>query len=291
MVIDRIDRYRPAPDEAGPVGQEGNPADAPTPLVADGHRQLAGPAGVNQSRRRDLGQRRIAQVEGGLAGHVARRAIGELRRDAKLLGSMSRGVDPLGGSDPDRSQPRGRGQVVACTGADPVAQSPGFLRIRREPDSSLVGQPAGGLEQRQAPIGRGSADATAEQIASQRTEIEFRIVTAEAEAKPPFARRVAVAGAHVAACFGQQRHDVVAVADWPLLLGLRLDGPDVSSRVEPRWPGPAPAWAGHCGEFRAERRARARCGTGAPRSKSSACSTESIKWRQRWRLRADSRDV
>ena len=109
---------------------------------------------------------------------------------------------------------------------DPVAQSSGFLRIRREPDSSLVRHPAGGLEHTRLRSGAGGADATAEQVAGQRPEIEFRIIAAEAEAKAPFTRRVAMTGAHVAACLGEQRHDVVAVADRPPWLGLRLAGLD-----------------------------------------------------------------
>lgn len=60
--------------------------------------------------------------------------------------------------------------------------------------------------------------------------IEFRVVAAKAEAKPPFACRVAVTGAHVAARFGQEWRDVVAVADRPALLGLRLDGPGIPPR-------------------------------------------------------------
>ena len=68
----------------------------------------------------------------------------------------------------------------------------------------------GGLEQDQALVCVKWIDPPTEQIAREDLEIEFRIFAAERQLESGFAVRVPMAGACVAARFGDHRHDFVA---------------------------------------------------------------------------------
>ena len=108
-----------APRKPGAVGRERQAGDRPRIAIADGHRNLPRAARLHEAVDRDLEPGGLAQVIGGLPGHVPRRAVRERRGDDELLGLLSRCEDPGRRYDSDRTDRGHLLGVIDGTRRDP----------------------------------------------------------------------------------------------------------------------------------------------------------------------------
>ena len=185
----------------------------PYSLLARGwgreHRRLAAPQGRHHVRAVGLGHVLVAGLDKRQRGHVARGPVCIGGDDAHLLA----GTDLL-----DDGVLRGqlnlghawRAGGELRTRANPLANDAVAEAARLEDLLALMRHGGRGLEQHERIIRRGDVRAAAGQLVRERAHVILGVVAAEGELEPVLAVLRAVAGALVAAGFGQHR---VHVAD------------------------------------------------------------------------------
>ena len=174
-------------------------ADRPFARAHDAREAMVIHPGDGVVRRRPFDPRR----------NVADFTIREVREDEHLL-RCADGLPRLGRQD---FQMVDLGIIVRRSGraaGDPLGDDLVVGGIDFEPDAPFVGQCAGWLGENQAAAGIGQFHPPATILLRHREVVGRRVVPAERQPEAAFTGECSVAGAHVAAGFGQDGQDIVA---------------------------------------------------------------------------------
>ncbi len=189
--------------------RDGDVAGGEVPLKTGGDGGLAGDgAGADQAVLIDGHQGALAGLEGGEGGDVSGGAVGVLGLNDQLL--LFFGQEPaVGGLDGDAGERGGVLGVSGHSGGDPGAQGLVVRVAGGEAGAASVGEAGGGLGQQQAAVGVARPGPAAEGVPGDGPVVGVGVEAQQGELEPVLARRLAVAGAGVAA---ETREDGLNVA-------------------------------------------------------------------------------